>query len=243
MILSVLNINFLWILLITAVLGLILIPRDIGKGERPTIITQTKINWRDISIVLAVMVSLFLLAFFNVKLVNIAEVFLKIGALVFGNGFTMLPLIQQEVVNIHHWLNLNQFMIGVALGQITPGPIVITATFVGYKVMGFMGAVAATLSIFMPSFLLVILTFGMYAKIKSYAWVNSAIKGVLAAFVGLMTYMVINTGRHALNDVLTITLFVLSFVMLQFKKWDTKWVILSGTGLYLIVYDFLTLIK
>lgn len=99
-----------------------------------------------------------------------------IGFLVFGNGFTMLPLIQQEVVNVHRWLDLDQFLVGIALGQITPGPIVITATFVGYKVAGLGVALAATAGIFAPCFILVILVMPVYRKIKE----NPSVKVILA---------------------------------------------------------------
>lgn len=127
-------------------------------------------------------------------------------------------------------------MVGVALGQMTPGPVSITATFIGYKVIGVIGAVVATIAIFMPSFLLVISTFGIYTKIKNNIWVNSALKGLLASFVGLMTLVVINTGRYALTNERTIILFVVSFIILQLTKLDSKWVILGGTGIYLLTY-------
>lgn len=102
--------------------------------------------------------------------------------------------------------------------------------------MGLLGAAVATLAIYSPSFLLVVTTFGVYTKIKSNRWVSSALTGLIASFVGLMALVVINTGRHALVDAYTIGLFVLSFIMLQFAKLDSKWVILGGTGLYLIIH-------
>lgn len=206
------------------------------NGDSIIVSKKAKIKWRDIIIICFAILLFFILTAFNVELLSMAGVFFKIGAMVFGNGFTMLPLLQQEVVNIHHWLNLDQFMVGVALGQMTPGPVSITAAFIGYKVMGLLGAAVATLAIYAPSFLLVVTTFGIYTKIKSNRWVSSALTGLIASFVGLMALVVINMGRHALVDAYIIGLFVLSFIMLQFAKLDSKWVILGGTGLYLIIH-------
>ncbi|KHO63171.1 chromate transporter [Thermoanaerobacter sp. YS13] len=236
-IISIFYNNIFLILFISALLGIILLRnhRDLDTTNN-FVIKKTEVHWIDLTIISSVVLLFFLLTTFSNKLVSIFEVFFKIGALVFGNGFTMLPLIQQEVVNIHHWLNIDQFMIGVALGQMTPGPIVITATFIGYKVMGLIGALVATLAIFAPSFLLVIATFGIYTKIKTNKFVNSGLTGLLSSFVSLMSLVVINSGRHFLIDLYTVALFILSFLALRFIKLDTKWVILCGTGLYIILY-------
>lgn len=235
-IISIFYNNILIILLISALMGIILIRKSTVDEKVNLVAEKAKMQWKDIIIVFIAILLFFASTVFVKEVLTMAGVFFKIGALVFGNGFTMLPLIQQEVVNIHHWLNLDQFMVGVALGQMTPGPIVITATFIGYKVMGIIGAAVATLAIFAPSFLLVVTIFGVYMKIKSNKWVSSALTGLIASFVGLMALVVINSGKHALVDVYTVVLFVLSFIMLQFVKLDSKWVILGGTGLYLITF-------
>jgi len=236
-IISIFYNNIFLILFISALLGIILLRNnsDLEKANN-FVKSKTEVNWVDFIIISGLILLFFLSTVFSKELSSMFEVFFKIGALVFGNGFTMLPLIQQEVVNIHHWLNIDQFMVGVALGQMTPGPIVITATFIGYKVMGLLGALVATLAIFAPSFLLVVVTFGIYTKIKTNKYVNSALEGLLSSFVGLMTLVVINSGRHSLIDFYTVALFILSFLALRFTKLDAKWVILCGTGLYLILY-------
>lgn len=235
-IISILYNNIFLILLISSVMGIILIPIRTEEMKATNVVDKAKIQWKDIIIICIIILLFFMSTLFNKELLSMAGVLFKIGALVFGNGFTMIPLIQQEVVNIHHWLNLDQFMVGVALGQMTPGPVVITATFIGYKVMGVIGAIVATIAIFIPSFLLVVSIFGIYTKIKNNSWVNSALKGVLSSFVGIMALVVINTGRHALVDAYTIILFVVSFSILKFTKLDSKWVILWGTGIYMITY-------
>ncbi|MGJ7044883.1 chromate efflux transporter [Thermoanaerobacterium thermosulfurigenes] len=236
-IISIFYNNIFLILFISALLGIILLRNnsDLEKANN-FVKSRTEVNWVDFIIISGLILLFFLSTVFSKELSSMFEVFFKIGALVFGNGFTMLPLIQQEVVNIHHWLSIDQFMVGVALGQMTPGPIVITATFIGYKVMGLLGALVATLAIFAPSFLLVVVTFGIYTKIKTNKYVNSALEGLLSSFVGLMTLVVINSGRHSLIDFYTVALFILSFLALRFTKLDAKWVILCGTGLYIILY-------
>jgi len=83
---------------------------------------------------------------------------MKLGALAFGGGFTMIPLIQHEVVEHAGWLTTREFIDGIALGQVTPGPIVITATFVGFRVGGLLGAVTSTAAVFLPSFLILMAT-------------------------------------------------------------------------------------
>lgn len=223
-------------LFIAALMGIILISKNSVDEKDNIVMEKVKIQWKDIIIICCTILLFFILIAFNIELSSMARVFFRIGALVFGNGFTMLPLIQQEVVKMNHWLNLDQFMVGVALGQMTPGPVSITAAFIGYKAMGIIGAAVATLAIFAPSFLLVVTTFGFYMKIKSNRWVSSALTGLLSSFVGIMALVVIDTGKHALVDVFAIMLFVLSFIMLQFVKLDSKWVILGGIGIYIITY-------
>ncbi|MFT8316244.1 MAG: chromate efflux transporter [Clostridium sp.] len=234
-IISILYNNIFLILFISALMGIILIPKSTEDMKNTNLIEKTKIQWKNIIIICITILLFFILTAFNRELLSVAVTFFRIGALAFGNGFTMIPLIQQEVVNTHHWLNLNQFMVGVALGQMTPGPVTITATFVGYKAMGMIGAVVGTLSIYASSFLFVVITFRIYTKINKYSLVNPILSGLLSSFVGIMALIVINTGRHALVDVHTVILFVLSFIMLQFAKLDSKLVILSGTILYLII--------
>src|SRR6185369_16778469 len=89
-------------------------------------------------------------------LLTLSTIFLRIGSVTFGGGLVMVPLIESEVVNTHHWLTHQEFADAFALGQITPGPVLITATFVGYRVAGTLGALVATISIFLPAFLMTI---------------------------------------------------------------------------------------
>lgn len=176
-----------------------------------------------------------LLSALSPLLLQLEGVFSAIGFLVFGNGFTMIPLIQQQVVNVYHWLNLSQLSVGIALGQVTPGPVVITATFVGYKVTGLLGATAATIGVFAPCFILVLLIMPVYTRIKENLWVKVIFKGVLASFVGLMTIVLWGMARHSLTDPVMIGLALAALAALRFTKLDVLWVVLGGTGIYLLV--------
>ena len=174
-------------------------------------------------------------------LLKLGWTFFRMGALVFGNGFTMIPLIQQEVVTHNHWLTMDEFAIGLALGQITPGPVLITATFVGYRVASIAGAATATFGIFLPSLLLVMLTAEVHQKIKHNRLVKAAIKGIVASFVGMMLVVVAGLARHSLVDVPTAALAGLAFLALQLTKLDVLWVVSGGALLYLLIVRMFSL--
>src|SRR6202163_26619 len=110
--------------------------------------------------------------------------FLKAGALTFGSGLVIVPFLQQGVVHEHGWLGQREFLIAVAIGMISPGPVVITATFVGYLVAGFWGAVAATVGIFLPSFILVLVAAPMLQRYRTSRNVQGFVKGAYAAAIG-----------------------------------------------------------
>lgn len=137
---------------------------------------------------------------FNPALARLDLVLMKLGALAFGGGFTLVPLIQHEVVEQWGWLTTREFVDAVALGQITPGPIVITATFVGYRVGGPAGAVTATVAVFLPSFLVLLGVLPHYDRIRRHPTVQSMIHGVLAAFVALLVLLLVQFGRASLVD-------------------------------------------
>jgi chromate transporter len=131
-------------------------------------------------------------------LVQLALVFAKVGAVVFGGGFVMIPYIQQEVVQHYHWLTQQQFVDAIALGQVTPGPILISATFIGYKVQGLPGAVVATVAVFLPSFLMVGLAAYQLARLRSNPWVAGFIRGVLPAVVALLLAAAVTIAHSTL---------------------------------------------
>src|SRR3989440_705608 len=119
-------------------------------------------------------------------LFTLSTIFLRMGAVTFGGGFVMIPLIESEVVNSHQWLTHQEFADATALGQITPGPVLITATFIGYRVAGTFGALVATVSIFLPAFLMTIAAGASLRRFRTNEIVQSFLRGVAPAVVGLL---------------------------------------------------------
>jgi chromate transporter len=167
---------------------------------------------------------------------TIFSTFLKIGAFGFGGGFAAIPLIQHIVVDGMHWLNLTDFRDGIALGQITPGPVFITATFIGFKVKGIVGALVATIGIFAPSLVAIILVGRAHTKIKNLKIVKVTIKGFLSGFIGLLLAIIYQFGVHSLLSWQTWTIFAISIVYLIGWKKDAIWLILGTIYVSLLMF-------
>ncbi len=165
---------------------------------------------------------------FQDRLLQMGLFFLKVGALLFGSTYVLIAFMQREVVNQYHWLTYQQMLDAVAAGQITPGPISSTATFTGYVVAGFPGALVATLGMFIPSFLIVIFTGKYLPKISHIPWVQNFLKGVVAASVALIAYVTFGVYRASVTDLTTALLALVSLVLLLRYKIDALWVIIGG---------------
>jgi chromate transporter len=176
--------------------------------------------------IIANLVILFVILFFP-ALQELFLSFFKIGMLAFGGGFNSIPLIQHETINIHHWLTLSEFRDGIALGQITPGPVLITSAFVGYKVYGILGAITSTMAIFTPSLVLLFLLYNVHAKLTRLPVINVIMKGILAGFIGLLISTTIHFGIESLFDWKTWLVFALSLIALLKIKTDPLWIIIG----------------
>jgi chromate transporter len=126
--------------------------------------------------------------------------FLKAGALTFGSGLVIVPFLEQGLVQQYNWLDERQFLIAVAIGMISPGPVVITATFVGYLVAGFLGSLVATISIFLPSFVLVLVIAPLLARHRGNPDVQGFVKGAYGAAIGTILGACVLLGRIAIGD-------------------------------------------
>lgn len=124
--------------------------------------------------------------------------FFKIGLFGFGGGFALIPLMRQAVA-VHHWLSPQQFLSAIAIGQVTPGPVAISATFVGFHVAGWLGAVAATVGVFSPSALLTAVLMAAYARVSRYPAFHAVLGSVLAAVVGLIAGVTWKLGLQAIT--------------------------------------------
>ncbi len=163
--------------------------------------------------------------------VSLAEVFLeflKLGAVVFGSGYVLFAFLQRDLVGNLGWLSTRQLVDAVSIGQITPGPVFTTATFVGYLVAGFWGGVVATLGIFLPSFLLVAAFGWLVPVLRRSPWSAAALDGINTAAVGLMAAVTWDLAGTAIVDPLTATLAVGSFVVM--RRWRPNFAWLIGVG-------------
>jgi chromate transporter len=144
--------------------------------------------------------------------------FLKAGAFVFGSGLAIVPFLYGGVVGQFHWLTERQFIDAVAVAMITPGPVVITAGFVGYLVAGPVGAILAALAVFVPPYLIVITGAPYYRRFAKNLQVKAFVQGVTAAAVGAIAGAAFILGRRSLIDLPTASIAVLTFGLLGFKK-------------------------
>jgi chromate transporter len=141
-----------------------------------------------------------------------------IGSVAFGNGSTILPILQQDVVTNHHWLSPQEFGVGIAFGQATPGPFLSTAAFVGFRVGGLLGGVAAEIAIFAPSIAMTTVAAEIYPYLRRHAWVKGAIAGIMAAFVGLLAAVVLSMGRQVITVPAALVLAVAAFAAIRAFK-------------------------
>ena len=162
----------------------------------------------------------------------------KVGALAFGGGFTIIPLIQYEVVDKFQWVSTKEFLDGIAMGQVTPGPIMITATFLGYKLSGFWGAAMATLAIFSPAFFIVTLVIPHYDKVRAITAVRIFEVGILASFVGMLGLVLYNFGRATFVDIPSVLFTAGAFIALL-KRVDLSYILLAGAILSIILFGLL----
>lgn len=170
-------------------------------------------------------------------LLTLSTLFLRIGSITFGGGFVMIPLMEAEVVDANHWLTHQEFVDATALGQVTPGPVLITATFIGYRVAGTLGALVATVSIFFPSFLLTVVAGSSLARFHTNKIVQSFLRGVTPAVVGLLVAAGISIGRAGIHSLAGMLIAIIAgFVLVRFRA-NAIWVIL-GAGLLRFVVGF-----
>jgi chromate transporter len=155
---------------------------------------------------------------------------LKVDVSAFGGGFASIPVMLQQVVDVRKWIDSKTFMDGIALGQVTPGPVVITATFVGYQVAGLLGAVVGTVAIFSPSFLMVLITVPYFDHLQRLVVFRRALRGILASFVGLLLAVTAHFAIAASWTTRSVLLALAAFVALRFKI-DVLWVVLVGAGI------------
>ena len=165
--------------------------------------------------------------------------FLKAGSLTFGSGLVIVPFLEKGLVQQTGWLNEREFLVAVAMGMISPGPVVITATFVGYLVAGFWGAVVATIGIFLPSFLLILIVAPILMRYRTNLNVQGFIKGAYAAAIGTILGACVLLGRIAIGDWLTALVALISLVVLFRWKVSNPLLVAAAAVIGLIAFPLL----
>jgi chromate transporter len=154
--------------------------------------------------------------------------FLKIGSILYGSGYVLLAFLRSDFVVRYGWLTDQQLIDAIAIGQVTPGPVFTTATFIGYLLGGVPGGLIATLGIFLPSFIFVAISNPLIPRIRNSVWVSSLLDGVNVSSLGLMAAVTWQLGRASLIDPLTVIVGVLSLVLLLRLNINSTWLVVGG---------------
>lgn len=175
-------------------------------------------------------------AWLNERLLKLGLFFLKVGSLLFGSGMVLFAFIQRDVVNGFGWLTQQQLLDAIAVGQMTPGPVLSTATFIGYLVAGLPGAIVSTVAVFLPSFVIVALMNPWIPRLRKSPVAQAFLRGVNAAVVALILGISLALFRSAVVDVWTVLILGAALLALLRFKIDALWLVLGGAGIGLAHY-------
>jgi len=234
------KVNSILIVLVALAIGAWLIRPAAGAGKPAGAVKPTHSGepasaqrWAGIGAVVAVILAVAAFSWsLNSETGRLGLSLFKIGSVAFGNGLSIVSLLQVEAVEAHPWLTMSQFADGIALGQITPGSFLIIATFIGYKVAGFWGGLLATFAIFSPSFAMTLVFTEVFAHLKNLAPVRGALAGVMASFVGLLAVVLLQLGGLALTGPAAFALAGAAFVAVRWFKVDIIWVFVGGLAVW-----------
>ena len=160
--------------------------------------------------------------------------FVKIGSVLFGSGYVLLVFLRADLVDRLHWLTEGQLLDAVAIGQITPGPVFTTATFIGYVLSGIPGALVATAGIFLPAFFFVAVSGPLIPRLRNSPLAGAFLDGVVMASLALMAVVTWHLGRAALCDVTTVVLALVSGALLLRFRVNSAWLVLGGAAFGLL---------
>jgi chromate transporter len=237
----VLKLNILLVFLFAAAASLILRPKmtqpkPASSPEKPA---QEKKKGKDkllLGLLLGLIFAGILVTYaWDPRLASLSLILSKIGALAFGGGFTAIPLIQVEVVDKFHWLTTKEFLDGILMGQVTPGPVLITSTFIGYKVSGLLGALIATIGVFFPSFFILVFFIPYHDRLRGMKTIRIVEQGILGSFIGMLGLVLTNFGRTSFVDIQSVLFAGLAFAALQ-KKIGLPYILLSGGVVSVLLY-------
>jgi chromate transporter len=164
------------------------------------------------------------------SLAELGALLFKIGALTFGGGLSMIAFMQDQVVNQHHWLTPQEFIDGLALGQFTPGPILMVAAYVGYKVAGIAGATVGAAAVFLPSFVLMLAILPVFDRVRKLQWMRAAMRGIGPAVIGVLAVSLVQLAPHAVPDPFAIATLIATVAVLLLWRVGTVKLMLAGAA-------------
>jgi chromate transporter len=162
-------------------------------------------------------------------LTEIGTFFSKIGALTFGGGLTIIALIQEQAVDQYHWLTHQEFIDGLALGQFTPGPMIIVAAYVGYKIAGLGGAALAAAAIFLPSFVITLPILPIFERVRKLVWTTASMKGIGPAVMGILAVKLVQMAPHALPDFAAVAILIATVIALLMSRIGAVKIMIAGS--------------
>jgi chromate transporter len=222
------GVNEVVVLLAAGLAGILLYAKPKELRSLPALMLMT---WSPLALPLLPAV-----AWLDDRLLRLGLFFLKVGALLFGSGMVLFAFIQRDVVNGFGWLTQQQLLDAIAVGQMTPGPVLSTATFIGYLVAGVPGAVVSTVAVFLPSFVIVALIGSLIPRLRKSPVAQAFLRGVNAAVVALMATVSLTLFRSAIVDVWTVLILAVTLLALLRFKVDALWLVLGGAAIGLTRY-------
>jgi chromate transporter len=230
-----LGLNPIMVIVLAALVGLVLIKSKPAPSHSSVASVGPPHSATPLPLLVSATVTGFVaLYLFQPVLFDLGTLMFRIDLFAFGGGFASIPLMYHEIVDVRSWMDGPTFLNGIVLGQITPGPIVITATFVGYWLHGFLGGVVATISVFLPSFMMVVGLVPFFDRLRASPYFSKVIGGILCSFVGLLFTVTLRFAGNVHWDLPRIVLAASAFGALLFKV-DILWVVIAGTIIAVIV--------
>jgi chromate transporter len=234
----VLHGNPIFAIMASALLGGLLLYRKIAFKLKEAVTPSPDVSLRDFKIpfllTAALLVGMLLLFLVDRQLFDLSVVMAKVDFFAFGGGYGSVPLMFNEVVSTRHWLDGKVFMDGIALGQVTPGPIVITATFVGYLLAWLPGAMVGTVAIFAPSLIFLTAVIPCFDRLQGNLLFQRMMHGVLVSFIGLLLSVTLRFILAISWDLYQFVIVILALAALRFKI-DILWVVLVGSVLSVLL--------
>jgi chromate transporter len=219
------------VLLIAAISGLLFSKRELNQYEKPV---KSRTFWFFLLVLFLTVLSILILFIFARGYFTLATIMLRIDLFSFGGGLASMPIMYHEMVDLYGWFDAKTFMDGAILGQVTPGSIIIAATFFGFMHFGVLGSLLATIYVFTPSFLILMGVIPFFDKLRTYPQFNKVINGILCSFVGLL---VIVTYRFTIGihwNLLNVLLALAAFVLLV-RKVNVIWIVSGGVVVSILI--------